>query len=458
MSGAVRFARAAHRAGCPRDQVENFLSGGYLPQPRQLQFHAAARAADHQEGPTPEIGFGGARGPGKSHGIMGQLVLDDARRWPGMRGLFLRSVGKAARESFQHLIVKVAPQYLRYYKSQAGVLDLPNGSVIILGGYRTAGDIANYLGLEYDVAAIEEATLLPEEYYTKLLGSVRTSRPGWRARAYNSTNPGSVGHAWYKRRFIEPWRRGDESATRFIFATYADNAYLQPGYIDYLHSLGGNLGRMWRDGDWDVATGQYFTTFREELHVREFRNDWHWRYWMAMDYGYAHYTVVYLLAQDGDGTVYVVDEHAERRWLVQSHAEAMTAMIRRHAVPDVRVTVAGSDVFAKRSDEATIAEQYARHGINLEAAQMDRVNGAAEVLKRLGDEEQGIAPSLVIHPRCARLIECLPMLQHDEHRPEDVKKWDASAEGEGGDDPYDALRYGLMEAADTGPRAVIIEA
>ena len=53
----------------------------------------------------------------------------------------------------------------------------------------------------------------------------------------------------------------------------------------------------------------------------------------------------------------------------------------------------------------------------------------------------GVVPRLFIHQRCARLIECLPSLQHDPNRPEDVLKVDVDEDGAGGDDPADALRY-----------------
>jgi hypothetical protein len=42
------------------------------------------------------------------------------------------------------------------------------------------------------------------------------------------------------------------------------------------------------------------------------------------------------------------------------------------------------------------------------------------------------------------LIECIPALQHNPNKPEDVLKWDVDDEGSGGDDPADAARYGLM--------------
>ena len=69
------------------------------------------------------------------------------------------------------------------------------------------------------------------------------------------------------------------------------------------------------------------------------------------------------------------------------------------------------------------------------------MNGWAEILQRFGDVEAGIRPTLFIHRRCARLLECLPSLQHDPHRPEDVLKVDADEDGVGGDDTADALRY-----------------
>ena len=57
------------------------------------------------------------------------------------------------------------------------------------------------------------------------------------------------------------------------------------------------------------------------------------------------------------------------------------------------------------------------------------------------DPEAGIPPKLFIHPRCARLLACLPFLQHDPDRPGDVLKTNINEEGVGGDDPADALRY-----------------
>jgi hypothetical protein len=95
----------------------------------------------------------------------------------------------------------------------------------------------------------------------------------------------------------------------------------------------------------------------------------------------------------------------------------------------------------------TIAQQYQREGIKLRPANMDRINGWAEILRGLGEPKLGlpaeaqIMPSLFVHQRCGRLVETLPGMQHDPHRPEDVLKVDCDEDGVGGDDAADCLRY-----------------
>src|SRR6185369_3392490 len=97
-------------------------------------------------------------------------------------------------------------------------------------------------------------------------------------------------------------------------------------------------------------------------------------------------------------------------------------------ISDLKRFVAGADVFSRQSDGTTVAAQYAKLGISLKAANMGRVNGWAEILHRLGDPDAGVRPTMFIHRRCARLLECLPSLQHDPNRPEDVLKVDADEE------------------------------
>ena len=437
------YIEAARDAGCPPDQVRNFLRANLVLTPPQLRAAAHCRQCDRPDGPT-DVGYGGARGGGKSHFWIAQAVCDDMIRFPGLKGLYLRKVGKAGKEAVEDLRRDVLHSTPHEWTS--GILKLANGSRLIVGHFRNESDIDAYLGLQYDFALIEEATQISESKRDKINTCVRSAKPGWRPRKYYGTNPGGVGHSWFKRLFIDPMRRGKERLTRFVQATVRDNPFVNPEYRTSLEALTGWLRKAWLDGDWDVAAGMYFTTWSHDHHVREIKIGKHWPVWMGFDYGYRHNTYASPQTIDGDGNVYILDEHCRNRTLIPAHAKALDAMLARHGLPKHRISkvAAGHDVFSARPNGSSVAKDYAAHGWTLTEADVDRINGAAELLKLLGDPREGIEPRLFVSPRCARLIECLPTLVHDDHRPEDVLKVDADEDGRNGDDPYDGVRYGVM--------------
>ena len=443
-----RYILTGRRAGCPKDQMQRFERADVILQERQLVASAAARMCDRADGPTA-IGYGGARGGGKSHWLLAQMGVDDCQRVPGLKCLLLRKVGKANLEHFEDLRRKLFTNLGHEFSAFRGILTFNNGSRIIAGHFQNEKDIDAYLGLEYDVIGIEEATTLTARKYQDITTCCRTSKQNWRPRIYSTTNPGGVGHAWYRTRFVAPMLERREAETRFVSARVTDNRWNNPEYIRVLQGLSGWQRRAWLDGDWDIAAGQFFTTLRREVHVVTDFDDTRAREWFcAMDYGFAHYTVVLLGCTDGDGNLFVVDEHAERLWLPQRHAPAIKAMLARHNIGDRKLElgdlkrfVAGADVFSRQSDGTTVAAQYAKQGITLRPANTDRLNGWAEIMTRFGDVEANIRPTLFFHQRCGRLIETLPTLQHDPNRPEDVLKIDADDDGVGGDDCADCLRY-----------------
>lgn len=444
------YRRYALRAGCSEEQADRFIAAKIALQPKQLSASAAARECDRPDGPT-RVGFGGARSGGKSFWALAQLACDDCQRRPGLKALYLRKVGKSGAEAIEDLRLQVLRHVEHEYKRHLGLLVFPNGSRIILGHYQTEGDIDTYLGLEYDVALVEEATQLTSQKVLDIATCVRTSKTDWRPRIYFTTNPGGVGHAWFKEQFIEPMLRGEQTRTRFVQATVRDNNFVNPEYLHALEELTGWQREAWLEGSWDIAAGQFFTTWRRSVHVIEpFPIPQNWKVWASLDYGFTHFTVCYLIAQDGDGNLYAVDEHAERNWLPQRHATAITQMLARHGLEPVHLDcfVAGADVFQKRMIGASVGETYAALGLPMTPANMDRINGAGEILARLGDTdaERPVKPRLFVMDRCRRLIDCIPALEHDPHRAEDVLKVDCDERGLGGDDAYDAFRYGVMVA------------
>ena len=443
-----RYFEIGRRAGCPKDQMHRFEQADVILQQRQLVASAAARLCDAPDGPTA-IGYGGARGGGKSHWLLAQLGADDCQRVPGLKCLLLRKQAKSNIENFEDFRRRLFTRLPHEFSPFRGLLTFANGSRIVTGHYKTESEIDNFLGIEFDVIAIEEATTLTARKYQDISTCCRSSKPNWRPRIYSTTNPGGIGHAWYRTRFVLPFLEKRETETRFVPARVSDNSFNNPEYRRILESLTGWQKRAWLDGDWDIAAGQYFTMFRRDVHVVEDFDDSRAVEWFAaLDYGHVHYTVCLLGCRDGDGNTFVVDEHAERLWLPQRHAAAIKAMLARHGLDPMRLRrfVAGADVFSRQSDGTTIAAQYAKHGINLRVANTDRVNGWAEVMQGLGEPDAslasgGVKPTLFFHKRCARLIETLPTLQHDPSRPEDVLKVDTDEEGMGGDDCADTLRY-----------------
>jgi len=207
----------------------------------------------------------------------------------------------------------------------------------------------------------------------------------------------------------------------------------------------------------EVGTeGQFFTTWNPLRHTCAPRAvDRGWVLWGSLDHGYAHPTAFYVHAETGDGRIETIAEHVLSRALVAEHAEAIHALLSGLGltIRHLRNIAAGSDVFAQKGDKDghTIADQYAAHGIVLSEANTERVNGAAEMRRRLGDEAKGIGATWVIWQTCVRLIVCIPKLIADPKRPEDVLK--VGANKHGGDDEYDSARYGLMEKR---PRPLII--
>jgi len=388
--------------------------------------------------------------------MLAQIGVDDCQRAPGIRALLLRKVGRALTEGFEDLRRRVLMGTPHKYRSSDGTVTFPNGSVMRIGHFQNERDVDAYLGLQYDVIGVEEATTLSSSKVTFIRTCNRTSRLDFRPRVYTTTNPGGIGHQWYKATYVDPRKR--KAWARFVASTVDDNRFVDPEYREKLERLTGWQLKAYRYGDWDIAAGQYFTTWLESAHVRPSTlADRAWEFWLAMDYGFVHPTVWGLLGMDNEGQRWLIEEYGASRQTVSYHAEMVREMLGRHGLQmhDMRQIVGSPDAFAKRASEQwsegrSTADDYAEAGIHLTRAINDRISGATHVLSLLGDPgnvERPTLPKLFLMDRCANTIEQIPAMQHDPHRPEDVLKVDIDEDGIGGDDYYDMLRYGLMARA-----------
>lgn len=440
---ADRYYTAAKRAGCTRAQMERYTRYGYVALPHFLPFHAAAHAI------TPgcrEIMLDGTRGSAKSHAIIAQVGLDDCQAYPGIKYLFLRLTAKSAGESFEDLTAKVL-RGIRHEANSERVHFL-NGSRILIGGYKDDGDISKYIGIEYDGIVIEEATLIPGHRYEQLLGSLRTSREDWIPRVYLSTNPGGIGHAYYKDRFILPHRTNRETTTRRYYSSYRDNPFIDIGYRTYLDNLTGDLARKWRDADWDIFEGQAFAWVAEKdgkpWHViRRMPDGWErWPKWRAVDWGYnAPFACLWMTRDPSSGRVYVYRE-AYAANVIDRH---QARMIRELTPPaeNIQLTYADPSMWISKTQGeyvTTTAQEYALEGVPLTRADNDRKNGKRKIDRLLEPLPDGL-PGIQVLETCHNLIRTLPALVYDTRDVEDV-------DSDGEDHAYDALKYGLTNTRD----------
>lgn len=419
--------QTAKHLNVPRDQVETFLSVGYFPYPWQWKFHAEARKADTNG--AVDIGCGGARGPGKSHCIISQVALDDCQRVPGLKVLFLRQTGSAAKESFIDLIDKTIRGRISYSLSN-NILQLTNGSRVVLGGFHDENDIDKYVGIEYDVIIVEELNQLSQEKYEKLRGSLRTSKPNWRPRMYTSFNPGGRGHTFVKERYVMPFRENRQQETRFIPSNYKDNPNLNREYIDYLEGLTGDLGKAWRDGDWDLFAGMFFNDFRYNLHsTKPFLPKKSLQFVAGMDWGRAapfSYHVSTLLPVKHEGTVF----HRLITFLevygIEKKPQEWAEIIKKKLSvydlsPDlISISKADPAVFSKGQDMSlSIADQFSREGIRFTPASNDRIGGWVVMHNWLSIAPDGL-PYWIITENCTNLLRTIPLMVHDELHIEDL--------------------------------------
>lgn len=230
-----------------------------------------------------------------------------------------------------------------------------------------------------------------------------------------------------------------------------------------LMSLTGIRKSRLYEGLWVGAEGLYFEIWDADLHTCDpFDIPGDWPIWGALDYGFAHPTAFGLFTQSNNGTIYQIGEHVKNKWLVPQHCKAIQRLITNLKVQNrVRRIVAGHDCFQQRGDRGgkTIAQQYAeavdpetgaKIGIKLEKATVDRPTGASEILTRLGNPEVNIKPTLKLWNTCKKTISCITRMVIDPDDPEDVLKVDADLNGDGGDDEYDMLRYGVMTKKQAG--------
>lgn len=403
--------------------------------------------------------YGGAKGGGKSKGVR-DIMLLRRFQYGKTHGALFRRTYKELEGNHIRPLFKEYPELKKFWNESKKLLTLPNGSTLEFCHCENENDVSLYQGREFEDLAIEEAGQWTESMFRTLLGSNRSSVPGFKPRCLLTGNPGGVGHGWLKRIFVDrrftPLERPQDYA--FVKALVDDNPALIHNDPDYVHLLNSQpneaLRKAYRDGDWDVFAGQFFGEIRKDIHlIPAFNIPPHWNKFGAYDYGFNHPAAFGWFANDEDGNVYLYREFVKNQLRVDQQVAHIASF---DDTKDLQYIVAGHDCWAKRThtinvhqgqNPPTVAEEFQTGGMYLKQAIIDRIQGAAQMRKYLAWQNRPPAnkPRFYIFDTCRITFDTIAKMIFDPDRPEDVLKMDAT-DGDplSGDDAYDMCRYGLM--------------
>jgi hypothetical protein len=423
--------------------------------------------------PVFEVFFGGARGGGKTDGVLGDFIRHADLYDENAIGLMVRRERTQLVETIERSRMIYGPLGWKY-NEQDKMWRAPNGARLRFAYLERDQDADQYQGHSYSRVYIEEIGTFPNERpILKLMATLRSGAGvpcGFRATG----NPGGPGHHWVKARYIDPaplgWARSvttyrnpwtGEAVERdrvFIPSRLEDNRYLGAEYVANLQMTGSeSLVKAWLEGDWSVIDGAYFPEWSTERHVVEpFAIPDDWLRFRSCDWGSAAPFSVGWWAVVGD---YDKDHEGSqlpkgaivryREWYgasapntgLKMPAEDVARGILAKEIGE-KITYGVIDPAAYASDGGpSIAERMNREGVLFRKADNKRVavrgamGGWDQMRARLrGDGER---PMLYVFSTCRDLIRTLPALQHDANRPEDV-------DTDGEDHAPDEARYACM--------------
>ena len=253
--------------------------------------------------PFPEVFFGGARGGGKTDGVLGKWALDEARYGVNFNAMGFRRTSV----SFEDAIERAKQIYIPLgakYRENPSRFRMPNGGRISFAHLESVDDAQEYQGRNVSHAWVEEVGQYPSPAPIDRLFGVLRSAGGVPVQLILTGNPGGAGQHWVAERYqMIPFPAGPKVITRVLpnGATHkiavipsriTDNKLLiqgDPGYLNRMQLVGSPaLVKAWLDGDWSAIEGAFFPEWSERQHViAPFTIPGHWLRFRSGDWGSA---------------------------------------------------------------------------------------------------------------------------------------------------------------------------
>jgi hypothetical protein len=233
--------------------------------------------SDLCECPLGEIFFGGARGGGKTDGVLGLWALKERRYKKHFNAIMFRPTTVSAEDAIERSRQIYMPLGGRFNESKLR-WRMPNGGRVSFAYLESASDADVYQGRNVTDAWVEEAGQYPTPRPIDRLFGLLRSAHGVPTQLILTANPGGAGQHWIRERYrMAPFPKGPIVFKRgshrvaVIPSRITDNRILlsaDPEYVNRLAMVGSpQLVRAWLEGDWSAVEGAFFTEWSEEKHV-----------------------------------------------------------------------------------------------------------------------------------------------------------------------------------------------
>lgn len=408
-----------------------------------------------------EIGYGGAAGGGKSH--LGRVAaIYFSALIPGLQTyLFRRQSNELIKNHIEgptgfpimlnlwtrNGLARIVKNEIRFW----------NGSKIFLCHCQHEKDVFNWLGPEMHFLIIEQAEQFTQFMIQMLRGRNRMPDAlpippelrGLFPRILYTFNPGGVGHAYFKSRFVRGLPRDangvseiveqpeDEGGKlrQFIQAKLTDNPSVNPTeYRKTLRGLPPAMAKALEEGDFEQVMGAFFPEIDRRIHLVEpFPIPEYWNRIMAMDWGACGdgdpFSIGWYAISDGSLPGFPRDQAiCYRSWYGRGLHKVTASFVARGIVdrergdPTIYKRVAGGDILEQKGHGESIMEIFRNHGIAFSRADMRRESGWNQLRERIVGKN-GI-PMIRWFANQADELETTSNLQHDIHNPNDCAPGD----------------------------------
>lgn len=292
---------------------------GYIPhKPHKKQ-------AEYLALPDLEALYGGAAGGGKSDALL-MAALEHVDK-PGYAALILRRTFRDLNQP--DAIMHRAHDWLRGTDAKWSDRDkrytFPSTATLTFGYLDNENDKGQYASAAFQFVGWDELTHFPENWYLFLFSRLRRLEGSHiPLRVRGATNPGSLGHAWVHRRFVDK----ETAVAPFVPALLDDNPYIdQEGYRESLSKLDAITRDQLERGVWRSDASGLVYSYAEAKNII-LRAPACKHHALGMDYGLTRDSCAFTVIgwNDNDPTVYILRSYKRDKMIPSAAAEEAQAL------------------------------------------------------------------------------------------------------------------------------------